>query len=75
MEEGALGDGKDTEIWIQRGRMDERMQERQGEHWKRERTQRCGYRGGEWIKGCRQGNVGIGRWKGHRDVDTGGENG
>ena len=27
------GDGKDTEMWIQRGRMDERMQERQCEHW------------------------------------------
>ena len=47
MEVGALGDGKDTEIWI---------------------------RGGEWMKGCRNGKGSIGRGKGHRDVETeGGE--
>ena len=28
-----MGEGKDTEMWIQRGRMDERMQEWKWEHW------------------------------------------
>ena len=64
------GGGRDTEMWVQGGRMDERMQEWKREHWERERTQRCGYRGAEWMKGCRKGRVSIGRWKGHRDVDT-----
>ena len=55
--------------------MDERMQEWKREHWEMERTQRSGYRGGEWMKGCRKGRGSIGRGKGHRDGDTEGEDG